>query len=97
MTIIHIAATTMLGAAAALSLVRLYRGPSSLDRILAIDVLLVVLIAGVALESVWNRHETNLPLLMILALVNFVGGVAVTRLLSRDTDDENVGAEEGTS
>lgn len=87
MTLVTGTATIMLGLAAALCLVRLYRGPSSLDRILAIDVLLVILIAGIALESVENDHATNLPLLMILAMVNFVGGVAVTRLLSRDTDD----------
>lgn len=89
MTYVLAATTTMLGVAAALSLFRLYRGPASLDRILSIDVLLVILIAGVAVESVWNRHATNLPLLMILAMVNFVGGVAVTRLLSHDPDDPN--------
>jgi multicomponent Na+:H+ antiporter subunit F len=97
MTVIHMAATVMLGIAAALCLVRLYRGPSSLDRILAVDVLLVILIVGVAIESSWNRHETNLPLLMILGLVNFVGGVAVTRLLSRDTDDKTPAPEAGGS
>jgi len=88
MTIVTAAATIMLGLAAALCLYRLYRGPSALDRILAIDVLLVIFIAGVALESVWNHHATNLPLIMVLAMVNFVGGVAVTRLLSRDSDDQ---------
>lgn len=96
MTAIHIAATALLGIAAGLALVRLYRGPTSLDRILAIDVLLVILIVGVAVESSWNHHATNLPLLMILALVNFVGGVAVTRLLSKDTDEETPAAEAGS-
>ena len=88
MTIVTAAATIMLGLAAALCLFRLYRGPSALDRILAIDVLLVIFIAGVALESVWNHRATNLPLIMVLAMVNFVGGVAVTRLLSRDSDEQ---------
>ena len=88
MTIVTAVATLMLGLAAALCLYRLYRGPSALDRILAVDVLLVIFVAGVALESVWNHHTTNLPLIMILAMVNFVGGVTVTRLLSRDSDDQ---------
>ncbi len=95
MTVIHVAAMLMLGVAATFCLVRLYRGPSSLDRILAVDVLLVILIAGVALDSVRNRLATNLPLLMILALVNFVGGVAVTRLLSRDSDEQIPAPEAG--
>ena len=51
----------MLGLAAALCLFRLYRGPSALDRILAIDVLLVIFIAGVALESVWNHRNQPAP------------------------------------
>ena len=88
MTIVTAAATVMLAVAAALCLYRIYRGPSALDRILSIDVLLVVFIAGVALESVWNHHATNLPLIMILTIISYIGGVSITRLLSRDSDDQ---------
>jgi multicomponent Na+:H+ antiporter subunit F len=77
----------MLGVAAALVLVRLFKGPSNLDRIVAAEILLVIVIAGVALESARQHTTTYLPLLMILGLVGFVGGVAVTRLLSRDSDE----------
>ena len=62
-------------------------GPSNLDRIVAAEILLVIVIAGVALESARQRTTTYLPLLMILGLVGFVGGVAVTRFLSRDSDE----------
>src|SRR3954463_939403 len=78
MTIVLAVALAMLGAAAALVLFRLYRGPSNLDRIVAAEILLVIVIAGVALESARQRTTTYLPLLMILGLVGFVGGVAVT-------------------
>ena len=87
MTIVLALSLAMLGAAAALVLVRLFRGPSNLDRIIAAEILLVIVIAGVALESARQRTTTYLPLLMILGLVGFVGGVAVTRFLSRDSDD----------
>ena len=50
--------------------------------------LLVVFIAGVALESLWNHHATNLPLIMILTIISYIGGVSITRLLSRDSDDD---------
>ena len=86
-TIVLGIAVAMLGAAAALVLVRLYRGPSNLDRIVAAEILLVIVIAGVALESARQRTTTYLPLLMILGLVGFVGGVAVTRFMSRDSDE----------
>ncbi|WP_242652896.1 monovalent cation/H+ antiporter complex subunit F [Intrasporangium flavum] len=88
MNTIALAALAMLGAAAVIVLVRIARGPSNLDRIVASDILLVVVIAGVALESVRQRTATYLPLLMVLGLVAFVGGVAVTRFLSRDRDAE---------
>ncbi len=90
MTVVIAAALAMLGAAAALVVVRLFKGPSNLDRIVAAEVLLVVVIAGVALESARQRTTTYLPLLMVLGLVGFVGGVAVTRFLSRDADEPTV-------
>jgi multicomponent Na+:H+ antiporter subunit F len=86
-TVVIALALVMLGAAAALVLVRLFRGPSNLDRIVAAEILLVVVIAGVALESARQGTSTYLPLLMVLGLVGFVGGVAVTRFMSRDSDE----------
>jgi len=82
-----IAALALLGIAAFIVLARIYRGPSNLDRIIAAEILLVIVIAAVALESARQKTSIYLPLLMILSLVAFVGGVAVTRLLSRDTDE----------
>ena len=96
MTVVIAAALAMLGAAAALVVVRLFKGPSNLDRIVAAEILLVIVIAGVALESARQRTTTYLPLLMILGLVGFVGGVAVTRFLSRDSDDPAPVARERT-
>jgi multicomponent Na+:H+ antiporter subunit F len=93
---IALAALAMLGVAAVIVLVRIARGPSNLDRIVATDILLVVVIAGVALESVRQRTATYLPLLVVLGLVAFVGGVAITRFLSRDRDDDAVGGPADT-
>ena len=93
MTIVLGISLAMLGVAAALVLVRLFKGPSNLDRIVAAEILLVVVIAGVALESARQRTTTYLPLLMILGLVGFVGGVAVTRFLSRDSDEDSDGSQ----
>ncbi|MCU1537775.1 MAG: hypothetical protein JWP82_2126 [Humibacillus sp.] len=87
MTVVAGAGMLMLGVAAALVLVRIYRGPSNLDRIIATEILLVVVIAGIAMEAAWHRTAQSLPLLMILGLVSFVGGVAVTRFMSASTDD----------
>lgn len=87
MTVVAAVAMLMLGAAAALVLVRIYRGPSNLDRIIATEILLIIVIAGIAMEAVWHRTTTSLPLLMILGLVSFVGGVAVTRFMAHGAED----------
>ncbi len=94
MTIVLGLSLAMLGAAAGLVLVRLFKGPSNLDRIVAAEILLVIVIAGVALESARQHTTTYLPLLMILGLVGFVGGVAVTRFLSRDSDEHDAVVED---
>ncbi len=63
------------------SFVRLLRGPTLADRILAIDAITVqsiVLFAGLAILQ--KRTEILLPLL-IIALVGFVATVALSRLL----------------
>ncbi|HET8987503.1 MAG TPA: monovalent cation/H+ antiporter complex subunit F [Humibacillus sp.] len=90
MTVVALLALALLGSAAAIVLVRLFRGPTNLDRIVAAEILMVIVIAGVAAESAWQRTATNLPLLLVLGLVGFVGGVAVTRFMSRDADDLDV-------
>ncbi|NUO35748.1 MAG: cation:proton antiporter [Terrabacter sp.] len=87
MTIVLALSLAMLGGAAALVLVRLFHGPSNLDRIIAAEILLVIVVAGVAIESARQGTSTYLPLLMVLGLVSFVGGVAVTRFMSRDSDE----------
>jgi multicomponent Na+:H+ antiporter subunit F len=81
----------MLFAAAALTLVRVVRGPTFLDRVVAMDVLIAVLVCALGLEAAVNRHDTTLPILVSLSLVGFVGAVSVARLVSRDRhDDEGV-------
>lgn len=86
MNLVAMAGMLMLGTAAGLVLVRLYRGPSSLDRIVSAEILLIIVIAGVAMEAAWHRSTTSLPLLLILGLVSFVGGVAVTRFMPATAD-----------
>jgi multicomponent Na+:H+ antiporter subunit F len=90
MTVVALIALALLGSAALIVLLRLFRGPTNLDRIVASEILMVIVIAGVATESAWQRTATNLPLLLILGLVGFVGGGAVTPVMSRDAADHDL-------
>ena len=52
----------------------------------ALDVLIAVMICGLALEAALNRHTTTLPVLVVLSLVGFVGSVSVARF-TKGLDD----------
>jgi multicomponent Na+:H+ antiporter subunit F len=76
---------------ALLLVTRISLGPTMLDRMVALDVLVAVLICGLALEAAINRHTTTLPILGVLSLLGFVGSVSIARF-TRGSDD--VEAEE---
>jgi multicomponent Na+:H+ antiporter subunit F len=75
-------AAVLLMIAAALTVLRMSRGPSSLDRVVAADVLVAVVIAGLALEAIINHHTTTLPVMLVLSLLGFAGSVAIARFVA---------------
>jgi multicomponent Na+:H+ antiporter subunit F len=83
--------TALLTVAALLLVARISLGPTMLDRVVALDVLVAVVICALALEAAVNRHTTTLPILVVLSLLGFVGSVSIARF-TRGSDD--VGAEE---
>ncbi|MDQ7993557.1 MAG: monovalent cation/H+ antiporter complex subunit F [Propionicimonas sp.] len=82
MTVVVGAAVVMLVVAACLVLWRMVHGPSPLDRIVAADVMVAIVIAGVGIYTVAARNSTGLPILLVLSLVGFSGAVGVARLIS---------------
>ncbi|MGY1651581.1 monovalent cation/H+ antiporter complex subunit F [Geodermatophilus sp. SYSU D01119] len=82
----------LIGGGALLALVRLVRGPSLLDRVVATDTLLVIIAAGLAVHAALVRDPTLVPVLVVVSLLAFVGSVSVARyvggmLLRASTDD----------
>lgn len=75
-------AGAMLFVAACLVVWRMMVGPSALDRIVASDVMVGIVIASVGIYSVIAHNSTGLPILLGLSLVGFSGAVGVARLIS---------------
>lgn len=84
----------MLFTDAVMTVIKIVRGPSVLTRTLAADLLVSTLICAIGAEMVLARHAWSLPLLISLALVAFVGTVAVARFVARDSDDDGAAARE---
>jgi multicomponent Na+:H+ antiporter subunit F len=76
------AGALMLVVAAVLTVARMSRGPSSLDRVVAADVLIAVVIATLALEAIVNDHSTTLPVMLVLSLLGFAGSVSIARFVA---------------
>lgn len=71
----------MLFAAALLTLFRMSRGPSTLDRVIAADVIMSMVIAGLAMEAVINKHTTTLPIMLAVSLIGFAGSLSMARFV----------------
>ena len=83
MTAVGLACFAGLGVAGLLAVVRLVLGPSVPDRIVALDNLLLVVVAGVAVGSAVTGQGDFLGVLVAVALLGFVGSVTVGRFVER--------------
>lgn len=78
----------LLVSAAVLALLRVERGPSMLDRVVALDIITSILVIGVALEAAWDRRLDALPIVAALALVGFISSVTVARYAALEPEEE---------
>ena len=70
------AALTLLALTIGLSFIRLYKGPSLPDRVVALDLLTTVGIAITAVYAVITERPVILDVATILALISFLGTIA---------------------
>ncbi|GAA1497138.1 MULTISPECIES: monovalent cation/H+ antiporter complex subunit F [Paeniglutamicibacter] len=73
---------TILSVSAFLAIIRLVKGPSILERVIATDVLLLIVSAALCLEMTVNKHTNNLVFVVLACLVGFIGSVTVSRYVT---------------
>jgi len=76
-------ASVMLAVALLLNLYRLVKGPSLPDRILALDTMYINTIALIVLLGVSQRSLIFFEAAMLIAMMGFVGTVAVSKYILR--------------
>ena len=76
-------ALTAVGLAMVLCGWRLIRGPSAIDRVLALDTLYINVVALVILLGIARRTPLLFEAALIVAMLGFVSTVALARYLSR--------------
>lgn len=72
--------------ASLLTVIRIVTGPSVLDRVVATDVLVSVVVCALGAQTALVEGTSTLPILITLSLVGFMGSVAVARFVARDRD-----------
>ncbi|BCK58948.1 monovalent cation/H+ antiporter complex subunit F [Nocardia wallacei] len=84
MTVVALIAGVLLVAAALLTGYRVLAGPGTLDRVVAIDSIIGIAAAGLAVWAAYSDDTAVLPGIVALALVGFLGSAAVSRFRVRD-------------
>jgi multicomponent Na+:H+ antiporter subunit F len=69
----------VLGIGGLIALVRAVLGPSVADRIVALDLVLLLLAGGLAAQGARENSEAFTPVLIVAALIAFAGTVLVAR------------------
>ena len=71
------------GIAALLTVIRIIRGPSILDRAVASDVLLTEVLCVLGAEMAINGHTRSIPVMLIIAAVGVFGSISIARFVAR--------------
>jgi multicomponent K+:H+ antiporter subunit F len=76
-------AMALFGMAILLNLLRLVRGPDIIDRILALDTMFINSVGLIVLVGIYYNTRVAFELALLIALMGFVGTVAMTKFLVR--------------
>ncbi|WP_349270030.1 cation:proton antiporter [Mycolicibacterium parafortuitum] len=87
MMFVWIAAGTMLSLAALATMFRMLLGPTTLDRLVALDTLVAVTMCAIGTWAAFSLDTTVTYSLTALALITFIGSVSVARFRVPDVAD----------
>ena len=68
-----------------LVLIRLWRGPSTADRVVALDLFSVLVVAVLVVLAILRQESADLDVAIAYSLVAFLGTVALARYIHRRT------------
>ena len=87
MTAAWVSAGVLLTAAALLTMTRLLIGPTTLDRLIAVDTTVAVTMCGLGTWAAFSGDTTVTYGLAALSLISFVGSVSIARFRVPDIRD----------
>jgi multicomponent Na+:H+ antiporter subunit F len=84
--VVATAALALLSVTGVMVIHRMVRGPHALDRIVSVEILVTTVVAGAAVAvAVWE-YTSAVLVLLVLALLGFIGSVTAARLAEERED-----------
>jgi len=87
MTTVFTICFILLGASLVLIAIRLFRGPTAQDRVLATDLLAVCTGSAVMIYAIAGKRAVFIDVVVVLGVIIFFGTVALARTISRIPKD----------
>lgn len=87
MTEVILLSGAILVIAGCLATARVCAGPSLLDRVVALDMLLAIIVCGLAILAASTRDSTIVSVLVVVGLLGFIGSVSIVRFLDKDSSE----------
>lgn len=81
--ILMIIALSVLSITVLLNIYRLVKGPSTADRVQALDAIGINLIAGIAIVSVLLDTRAFFEVILLIGILSFIGTIAFARFIER--------------
>lgn len=80
----------ILGTTLILAFIRLIIGPTLPDRIAALDLIMVTAVGSIAVYSIASHEPAFLDVAVTVAVITFIGTIAVARFLEQRAKDERI-------
>ncbi|MCJ7840082.1 Na(+)/H(+) antiporter subunit F1 [Lederbergia sp. NSJ-179] len=81
--IMLLTALSLFGVAIAIALYRIIKGPSIPDRVIALDMIGVNLIAVIAVISIALKTKAFLEVILVIGILSFISTIAFSKFIER--------------
>ncbi len=88
MNIVFILVEAMLAFAIAITFIRLVLGPTMVNRVVALDLMAILLVGMLASEAVRTGEHALLDIAVVIGITAFIGTAAFSVLIDREDKDE---------
>lgn len=85
MTLIFIIVEIMLALAIAITFIRLFLGPTMVNRVVALDLMAILIVGMMAIEAVRSGEHALLDVAVVVGITAFIGTAAFAVLIDRDS------------